>query len=224
MDRIRKAAQVKGLTLDEGELALINQHTLRPLTHEEVFCYRIRVCDNEVDRDFERFPRASLDKLAGLLAGKTLLLDHIPRAQNQVSRIYGTQVLEDNGRATTAGEAYSWVEARCYMVRTDSNRDFIAEIEAGIKKEVSVGCSVSESRCSVCGAGRREGSCGHIPGRSYDGKTCYRDLEDPTDAYEVSFVAVPAQREAGVTKKKKPKEQPPKTNYERLKKLFGRMN
>ena len=40
-----------------------------------------------------------------------------------------------------------------------------------------------------------------MPGRQYDGKLCTAVLEDPTDAYEWSFVAVPAQREAGVLKK-----------------------
>ena len=34
----------------------------------------------------------------------------------------------------------------------------------------------------------------------YKGKLCYGLLKEPTDAYEFSFVAVPAQRGAGVTK------------------------
>ena len=39
-----------------------------------------------------------------------------------------------------------------------------------------------------------------MPGRSYDGKVAFTVLSDATDAYEWSFVAVPAQREAGVVK------------------------
>ena len=39
-----------------------------------------------------------------------------------------------------------------------------------------------------------------MPGRTYNGKLCWFLLEEPADAYEWSFVAVPAQREAGVTK------------------------
>ena len=35
---------------------------------------------------------------------------------------------------------------------------------------------------------------------SYGGKLCYFTLKAPTDAYEWSFVAVPAQRKAGVMK------------------------
>ena len=44
---------------------------------------------------------------------------------------------------------------------------------------------------------------GHIKGEKYDGKPCVGDLIDPTDAYEFSFVAVPSQRGAGVTKSAK---------------------
>ena len=75
----------------------------------------------------------------------------------------------------------------------------IAEIEGGIKKEVSVGCSAGRSVCSICGA--EDGGCEHVPGRTYDGGLCFRELKDVTDAYEWSFVAVPAQREAGVLKR-----------------------
>lgn len=46
--------------------------------------------------------------------------------------------------------------------------------------------------------------CGHKKGRRYqkDGKKtlCVHELDDATDAYEWSFVAVPAQRCAGVVK------------------------
>jgi hypothetical protein len=47
--------------------------------------------------------------------------------------------------------------------------------------------------------------CGHRKGESYpmDGaekKTCTAILDDPMDAYEFSFVAVPAQRKAGASK------------------------
>ena len=52
--------------------------------------------------------------------------------------------------------------------------------------------------CSVCG--KQRGSCGHIGGREYSGSSCYFTLSGITDVYEVSFVAVPAQPEAGVIK------------------------
>ena len=60
-------------------------------------------------------------------------------------------------------------------------------------------CSVEKAVCSICGAPRGE-SCGHKPGEVYDGKLCYISLEEASDAYEFSFVAVPAQPRAGVVK------------------------
>ena len=74
----------------------------------------------------------------------------------------------------------------------------IADIEAGIKKEVSVGCAMGRSVCSVCGS--EYGTCGHVKGETYEGQVCCAILQEPVDAYEFSFVAVPAQREAGVLK------------------------
>ncbi len=59
-----------------------------------------------------------------------------------------------------------------------------------------MGCSMGRSVCSICG----KEQCGHVKGRTYQGKRCHRVLCDPVDAYECSFVAVPAQRSAGVVK------------------------
>lgn len=55
----------------QEELAYINQFTKSPLTAEEVYFFPVRLCDNEVDRDFERFDRAALEKLGELFLGKS---------------------------------------------------------------------------------------------------------------------------------------------------------
>ena len=86
------------------------------------------------------------------------------------------------------------------MVRTESGRDLIAEIEGGIKREVSVGCAVERAVCSICGGDLRTGDCGHRKGQEYGGRLCFASLEGASDAYEFSFVAVPAQPLAGVVK------------------------
>ena len=56
--------------------------------------------------------------------------------------------------------------------------------------------------CSICGTDRRKtrGQCFHWPGRDYDGKVCHMALGEVRDCYELSFVAVPAQKDAGVRK------------------------
>jgi HK97 family phage portal protein len=215
LNEILKAATVAKLDTDENELALINQNSMKELTADDVFTFKIVVCGNEIDRDFEVFPEKSLQELAVLLNGKTVMQDHNPKAENQKARIYKTEVVKGNG-TTKAGEPYSQLIAHCYMANTESNKDFIAEIEAGIKKEVSVGCAVKSVICSICGVDNRVTVCDHYNGLEYGGQTCYKKLVNPVDAYEVSFVAVPSQTDAGVTKSyggepPKPKEPTQKT-------------
>lgn len=205
---IRKSGDVQpgpGGSVPDGEaLEKINRFTRRNFTAEELYVFPVALCDNEVDRDGERFTRQALTKLAELFVGKTGIFDHSPQARNQTARIYDCGVETDGTRTTAAGEPYARLVARAYLPRTQANGKFIAELEAGIKKEVSVGCAVGSVTCSVCGADLKNGSCRHVPGKSYGGVLCCAVLDDPTDAYEWSFVAVPAQKEAGVLKRFEP--------------------
>ena len=189
----------KGLEITEADLALINRFSKTELQAEQVYVFALRLCDNEVDRDFERFDAQALERLGELLVGKSGIFDHQWSARGQTARIYRTEVVREPAVVTEAGDEYRWLKGWAYLLRTEGNEDLIAEIEGGIKKEVSVGCSVGRSVCSVCGSG--DGSCGHVRGQRYDGKLCFMELGDVADAYEWSFVAVPAQRRAGVLKR-----------------------
>lgn len=186
----------------EQDMALVNSYARRELTPEEVYLFSAALCDNDIDRDFERFTTESLFRLEKLFVGKTGILDHNPSAKNQVARIISCNVEPVPGEITAAGDQLYRLMARAYILRTEENRDLIASIDAGIIKEVSVGCSINQTICSICGQDYRSPMCSHIKGRVYDGKICYGNLTEPTDAYEFSFVAVPAQRAAGVVKAK----------------------
>lgn len=201
----RKAAQLSAREVTEADLRAINKYTLEPLKAEDVFTFKLALCDNEVDRDFERFSKKALEGLGKLFAGKTGIKDHRWSADNQVARIFRTEVVVHNDTITKAGEPYAQLLAYCYMIKTASNADLIAEIKGGIKKEVSVGCAMNKCTCSICGNDYAMGACTHRKGHSYEkdgvGKvTCTCILDDPVDAYEFSFVAVPAQRNAGASK------------------------
>ena len=180
------------------ELAYINQFAKTELTEEQVYVFSVRLCDNEVDRDFERFDTTALERLGELFVGKSGIFDHQWSAKGQTARIYRTEVVREESMVTAAGDGYCWLKGWAYLLRTEKNQDLIAEIEGGIKKEVSVGCSMGRSVCSICGA--ENGACSHIRGETYDGRLCFTELRDPQDAYEWSVVAVPAQRNAGVLK------------------------
>ena len=195
MSEILKAAHVEKQAVNAAELALINKQALRELTAEEVFTFRLAACDNQVDRDHERFTDKALEGLAPLFVGKSVLMDHNWSAANQTARVYAADV-------EAHGEVKQLV-LRCYMPRSDASAGTIAAIETGILRECSVGCSMGSAVCSICGADQAKAYCEHHAGQTYDGALCVMALDDPTDAYEVSFVAVPAQPEAGVIKSKR---------------------
>lgn len=186
--------------MSDSKMDKINRFTRRKFTEDEVYCFSVILCDNEIDRDGEKFSVSALKKLAELYVGKTGIWSHDPKGENQTARIYEAETVSDPTKKTADGEEYTYLKASAYMVRTDSNADLIKEIEGGIKKEVSVGCAVAKRSCSVCGADRSVG-CTHRKGRSYNGRRCFDILDEPSDAYEWSFVAVPAQKGAGVTKR-----------------------
>ena len=172
------------------QMEAINAQAKAKLTAEQVYVFSLRLCDDQVDRDMERFDTAALPALAKLFIGKTGIVDHQWSAEKQVARIFETQVVREDG--------VSYIKAWAYIRRGGDNDEIIADIEAGIKKEVSVGCAMGMAVCSVCGG--EYGTCGHCKGEHYDGQICCAVLKEPMDAYEFSFVAVPAQREAGVLK------------------------
>ena len=188
---IKKATEVKtGGVPTAVQLGAINALAKTDLKEEQVYVFSLRLCDDQVDRDFERFDTAALPSLAKLFIGKTGIVDHKWSSENQVARIFAAETVMEEG--------ISYIKAWAYIRRGGNNDEIIADIEAGIKKEVSVGCAMGRSVCSVCGG--EYGQCGHQKGQYYDGQLCCAILKEPMDAYEFSFVAVPAQRDAGVLK------------------------
>lgn len=186
----KSAEAMSGGTPTAVQLEKINALAKTRLNGEQVYVFSLKLCDDQVDRDFERFDTGALPALARLFLGKTGVVDHNWSSEKQIARIFETQVVQENG--------VSYLKAWAYIRRGGSNEEMIADIEAGIKKETSIGCAMGKTVCSVCGS--EYGTCGHRKGESYDGVLCCGILREPVDAYEFSFVAVPAQPNAGVLK------------------------
>lgn len=195
MDQILKSAQVGKQEVSEADLALINKQTLRTMESGEVFAFRLAACDNQVDRDNERFTDGTLEALAPMFVGKSVLRDHAWKSANQTARIYDAEVKTQGG--------VKRLILRAYMPRTEASKETITAIETGILRECSVGCAVERVVCNICGANQTETLCRHWAGQEYEGKRCVMELDGARDAYEVSLVAVPAQPEAGVVKSKR---------------------
>ena len=189
--QIKKETEVvvSGVPTDV-QMEAINAQTKATLGKDQVYVFSLRLCDDQVDRDFERFDTMALPALAKLFVGKTGIVDHKWSSEQQVARIFAAEVVRE--------DRVSFIKAWAYIRRGGHGDEVIADIEAGIKKEVSVGCAMGRAVCSICGS--EYGACGHHKGEYYDGQLCCAVLKEPMDAYEFSFVAVPAQKHAGVLK------------------------
>lgn len=124
---INKAAQAASSGAPTAvQLEAINNLAKAHLTAEQVYVFSLRLCDDQVDRDFERFDSAALPGLAKLFIGKTGIVDHKWSSDKQVARIFQTEVVRENGA--------EFIKAWAYIRRGDSNDEIIADIEAGIKR------------------------------------------------------------------------------------------
>lgn len=199
-----KSATVKSYDITDDDLVKINQFTLEPVTKDDIYVFKTIVGDNELDdRNDEPFNLQALKDLKELYVGKTVIKDHRRSAENQVARIFDTELVTEN-KTTGAGEPFTKLITKQYMLKTDSNKDLIAEIKAGIKKEVSTGCVPKKAICSICGTDNIKSYCHHWWGKEYDTKDgkkrCYFTLDGAKEAYELSLVAVPAQPRASTIK------------------------
>ena len=205
---ISKVASVSPLECTDEDLKKINKYTLSPVSAEDVFIFKATIADNEQDdRNFMPFNLKALQDLKKLYPGKTMLKDHSRRADNQIARVYDTELVQNANKQTELGELHTELVAKIYMIKTDSNKDLIAEIMGGIKKEVSTSTVPNKMVCNICNSDGRK--CRHWPGVEYtvdDGsptgtkKRCKMLLDGAKEAYELSFVAVPAQPRAGTHK------------------------
>ena len=207
---ICKVANVSPLEITDADLRKINKYTLNPVSAEDVFIFKATIADNEQDdRNYMPFNLKALQDLKKLYPGKTMLKDHRRTADNQIARIYDTELVQDANKQTELGELHTELVAKIYMIKTDSNKDLISEIVGGIKKEVSTSTVPEKMICNICGVDNMKDYCRHYPGWEYDvadsaGKSakrrCKMLLHGAKEAYELSFVAVPAQPRAGTHK------------------------
>lgn len=217
-----KTASVAPLAITDSDLKKINKYTLTPVTADDVFIFKAVIADNEQDdRNSMPFDLKALQDLKKLYPGKTMLKDHKRMTDNQMARVFDTELIQDANKTTDLNELHTELIAKMYMIKTESNKDLIAEIAGGIKKEVSTSTVPEKMVCNICGTDNMKDYCRHWPGRSYDvtdsntgkstKKTCKMVLHGAKEAYELSFVAVPAQPRAGTHKSigfKKPIEAP----------------
>ena len=79
------------------QLEAINAQAKAQLKAEQVYVFSLRLCDDQIDRDYEKFDTGALPGLAKLFIGKTGIVDHKWSTDAQVARIFSTEVVCEAG-------------------------------------------------------------------------------------------------------------------------------
>lgn len=143
----------------------------------------VRLADNEIDRDYERFSIPALRNMARMFVGKKGIIGEDKLGKTQWGRILSCEVRTDNTKITKAGEVYTSLEARVLINNTSENFSLLNRMMSKVQKG-SVSCSVAHRICSVCGTDESKYSCVHTKGKLFYDKPAYRILWDVTEVYE----------------------------------------
>lgn len=171
-----------GIPSDE-DYEILKEFLPSEVPKEDIFVYSVRLCDNLVDREGEFFSLGALQKVTEMVVGKAGIFDHIWSGGKIHSRIYKAELFTDDEHKNETLEPYRYIVGYAYTLNTEKNKDLIDAIKAGILKEVSLGFNSDEYSSITLD----------------DGRSVSR-IDNITDVYEWSFVAVPAQPFAGVIK------------------------
>ena len=166
------------------QLARINRYALAELSTEQVYVRTAYLAHNGIDRDREAFDSALLADFARTLPGKGLFVRHPGGWDGDsgpgVGRWFEAQVVRmslDEARAALRQpglrfppgvEEAELLEASFYVPRTGKNADLIADVDAGVAADVSIGFSASR-RSVIEQDGAEIGWTIHGPGEALEG-------------------------------------------------------
>ena len=105
----------KGFSPSTEDLKKINKYTRREFDADSLYVFTVILCDNDIDRDFEKFSLSALNELKTLFVGKTGISDHSMKSSDQKARVFETWIEKGNGTTTADGEPYYMLKAKAYM-------------------------------------------------------------------------------------------------------------
>ena len=119
----------KGFSPSTEDLKKINKYTRREFDADSLYVFTVILCDNDIDRDFEKFSLTALNELKALFVGKTGISDHSMKSSDQKARVFETWIEKGNGTTTADGEPYYMLNAKAYMLKNEENKGFIERIQ-----------------------------------------------------------------------------------------------
>src|SRR6267154_2128981 len=160
--------QAEKAMVREEALAAINKLAIERVEPEAVYIGRMRVANDKLDRSFEKFPLAVLERFAQTLPGKPILEGH-DKTKSPAGRLFGASLARDE-------EAVTHLLADYYL---PANSDLTARVKMGIASGTSIGFKAAGRTCDLCG--EKIELCPHQPGSEYDGKVATVSYSgDPT--------------------------------------------
>ena len=181
----------------DEQLALINQFTRRAFTADELYVGQLRLANNAIDRDVERFSEEVLQRFAATAIRKTMLFDHNRESQDAaVGKFFDVQVekLPLQQAAAETGEDFKlpdgvtevwFLSPWFYIPRNGVDEKVIVKIDASIYDFASIGFRAESL----------------VPVMDRDGKVLfweYRGTGAVTEMTEGSLVYLGAQHGASV--------------------------
>lgn len=154
----------------------------RNIFSEETHMFDIVLCNNDIDKDNERFTSDSLFQMAKMFSGIKVFLGDRHAENDCVGRILTCNVVTTSQK-NKLGHPLLELRAKAYIFK-HNNEDIIDGIVSGRIQHVSVGTAVNHSSCSIC----HSSDCSHVPGLFYNDMRCYRNLDDISDVYEVGIM------------------------------------
>lgn len=98
----------------DDDLQLINAYTRNVVDENDVCLVSAMLCDNDVDRDGERFTIESLYELEKLLVGKAEVMDY-KRHRSERARIISCNVVKSDKQKTALGDDCAGLTAKIYI-------------------------------------------------------------------------------------------------------------
>lgn len=151
------------------QLAVINRYALAELTAEQVYVRTAYLAHNAIDRDGEVFDDSLLDSFAVTLPGKGLFVRHPGSWDGDsgpgIGRWFSARTVTmslDEARTALREPNLKWppstqvaklLETSAYMPRSGKNADLIADVDAGVAGDVSIGFRATDRSAITDGAG-----------------------------------------------------------------------
>lgn len=178
-----------GEATDE-DLAKINKKSRRKFAKEDVLVLELHSANTKVDRGYEHFTKEALQNMADMSPNKPVLTNHAWKTDSVVGKIFEAEVRNNT------------LVQKVYIPRRSQAKAVEAVLD-GIWDKVSVGFAMAPEDyvCDSCKKSLFDSDCTHWPGYADEkGKTTTVTLAKVSDYFEISFVPVPMQADAGTAK------------------------